>query len=340
MEKRIRAHRSRPAHASPRVLTVDVRDRAGGVSLAQSAGMRLANRLCNLITRHPLKRLPGLCLGLSVMSVACLPGAPPTEPFAAHAKHVLFVGNSLTNTNDLPRVFQDLAIAGGYDVGVTTLANANAALIDYAYDASAMTLVGRGTWDFVVLQQGTTSVAVCRDTLVLAARLMDPYIRRGGGVPALMMSWPSAHRQQLFPNVHDSFALAAQKVDGMFLPVGDAWLEAWKVNSQHGLYGGDGYHQSKAGTYLAALVIYKKLTGKDARALPTDLRVGADKILLPVAQVRQLQEAAHAANASPVSPVVMPATPVVAEYSARSSWFQAKVSAASATQTATATQLQ
>lgn len=88
-----------------------------------------------------------------------------------------------------------------------------------------------------MLQQGTTSVAVCRDTLVLAAQLIDPYIRRGGGVPALMMSWPSADRQQVFPNVHDSFALAAQRVNGMFLPVGDAWLEAWKVNAQQGLYG-------------------------------------------------------------------------------------------------------
>ena len=62
----------------------------------------------------------------------------------------------------------------------------------------------------------------------------------------------------------------------MFLPVGDAWLAAWKVNSQQGLYGVDCYHPSQAGTYLAALVIYEKLTGKDARALPTDLRVGAD----------------------------------------------------------------
>ncbi|MEP6834641.1 MAG: hypothetical protein ABJB74_14695 [Gemmatimonas sp.] len=253
-----------------------------------------------------------VCLVLSVVSVACLAGPTSTglvEPFDAHAKHVLFVGNSLTYTNDLPGVFQDLAIAGGYDVGVTTLAYPNVALIDYLSDANAMSVIGRGTWDFVVLQQGTTSVAVCRDTLVLAAQLMDPYIRRGGGVPALMMTWPSADRQQVFPNVHDSFALAAQTVNGMLLPVGDAWLEAWKVNPEQPLYSGDGYHPSQFGTYLAALVIYEKFTGKDARQLPVDLRVGIDKFVLPAAAVRQLQEAAHAANALPVPFVVVPPTP-------------------------------
>ncbi|MEO7363512.1 MAG: hypothetical protein ABI120_24485 [Gemmatimonadaceae bacterium] len=248
-------------------------------------------------------------LGTPMLLVACLASSPPTESNSTRTKHVLFVGNSLTYTNDLPGVFRDLANAGGYDVDVTTLAMANVALIDFVSDASAMTTIGNGSWNFVVLQQGTTSVPVCRDTLVLAARIMDPYIRRGGGVPALMMSWPTSARQHVFPNVHDSYALAAQTVNGLFLPVGDAWLEAWKVNPALGLYGSDGYHPSQAGTYLAALVIYEKFTGNDARLLPVDVRVGADRILLPAAQVRQLQEAAHATNLIPVPPVLVPPTP-------------------------------
>lgn len=255
-------------------------------------------------------RLSKTILATPLFVIACLASGPPTEPYSAHSKHVLFVGNSLTYTNDLPGVFRDLANAGGYDVGVTTLAYANVALIDFMKDANAVALIGNGGWNYVVLQQGTTSVAVCRDTLVLAAQQMDPLIRRGGGVPALMMSWPSSTRQQVFPNVHDSFALAAQSVNGVFLAVGDAWLEAWKMNPNLPLYGSDGYHPSQAGTYLAALVIYERLTGKDARQLPVDIRVGADRFLLPAAQVRQLQEAAHAANALPVPPVVVPPTPV------------------------------
>lgn len=254
-------------------------------------------------------RLFKIILAAPLFALACLASGPPTEPYSAHSKHVLFVGNSLTYTNDLPGVFRDLANASGFDVGVTALTYANVALIDFMKDANAVATIGNGGWNYVVLQQGTTSVAICRDTLVLAAQKMEPLIRRGGGIPALMMSWPASSRQHVFSNVHDSFALAAQSINGLFLPVGDAWLEAWKVNPGQSLYGGDGYHPSQAGTYLAALVLYEKLTGKDARLLPVDIRVGADRFLLPAAQVRQLQEAAHAANVLPVPDVIVPPTP-------------------------------
>lgn len=260
-------------------------------------------------------RISRSLLGTPLLLIACLATKPLVEPDYTHANSVLFVGNSLTYTNDLPGVFRDLAMAGGYDVGVTTLAAPNVALIDYVSDKNAMSTIGSGKWKYVVLQQGTTSVAVCRDTLVLAAKLLEPYIRRGGGIPAIMMSWPASNRQQVFPNVHDSYALAAQSVNGLFLPVGDAWLGAWRANASQSLYGSDGYHPSQAGTYLAALVIYEKLTGKDARQLPVDIRVGADRFLLPAAQVRQLQEAAHATNMIPVPPVIVPPTPIGAPIS-------------------------
>lgn len=254
-------------------------------------------------------RIPKTLFAAPLFLVACLASQPPTEPYSPRTHNVLFVGNSLTYTNDLPGTFRDLAIAGGYDVGVAMLASPNVALIDYAVDRNIMSTIGNGKWNYVVLQQGTTSVPICRDTLVLAAQLMDPYIRRSGGVPAIFMSWPASNRQQVFPNVHDSHALAAQTVSGIFLPVGDAWLEAWKANANQPLYGGDGYHPSQAGTYLAALVMYEKFTGKDARELPVDVRVGADKYLLPAAMVKQLQEAAHAANLLPVPLVIATAAP-------------------------------
>ena len=161
-----------------------------------------------------------------------------TEPISSHNSRVLFLGNSLTYTNDLPGVFRDLATAGGFDVGVSSVALPNTALIDYLSRADVLAVVDQG-WNYVVMQQGTTSVPVCRDTLVLAARLLASRIQAKGGAPAVMMSWPSSDRQSLFPAVHDSFALAAQTVDGVVPPVGDARLEAWKLNPRHALYSGN-----------------------------------------------------------------------------------------------------
>lgn len=260
-----------------------------------------------------------LVLLAPLLAMACLPnplgtGPANVDPSTPHAAHVLFIGNSLTAQNDLPGVFADLAIAGGYDVGVGTVAYPNTALIDYVSDRDVMGIIDRGGWDFVVLQQGTTSLPVCRDTLVLAAQIMSPRIRAAGGKPAIMMSWPSSDRQFAFPAVHDSYALAAQAVAGLFLPVGDAWLEAWKANPEQALYGGDGYHPGAQGTYLAALVIYEKLSGKDARDLPVNLTVGAYRIQLSSETVRALQKAAHDANARPVPTVIVaptqPSTPI------------------------------
>ncbi|MGV3710168.1 MAG: hypothetical protein ACO1Q7_15130 [Gemmatimonas sp.] len=263
--------------------------------------MRLSNR----------SRCGALLLTIvSLAGSACLRTAAPTEPLGDHAHSVLFVGNSLTYTNDLPAVFKDVARAGGFDVGVEMMAYPDVALIDYVYNASAMRFLEQSKWDFVVLQQGTTSVPICRDTLVLAAQRMDPLIRKNGGVPALMMTWPSASRQHVWNEVYTSYALAAQAIDGIFLPVGDAWLEAWKIDAQLQLYGSDGYHPGAAATLLAAYVLYEKLSGRDARELTTDIGSVTRQMQLPAAMVRLLQEAAHSANTKTVPKIVVPPTPV------------------------------
>ena len=255
-----------------------------------------------------MRKLISVLIASTALLGSCR-GHSSTEPLGVHGSKVLFLGNSLTYTNDLPGVFRDLAAAGGIDVGVQSVAYPNMALIDYLDRPEVLAIIDRG-WNYVVMQQGGSTLPICRDTLVLSAKLLAPRIRAKGGVPALLASWPSSDRQFAFPAAHESFALAAQAVDGVFLPVGDAWLEAWKINPAHALYGVDGYHPGREGTYLAALVIYEKLTGKDARELPVDMPVGADRFVLPETVVRELQIAAHIANSLPVPKVVVPPTPV------------------------------
>jgi hypothetical protein len=263
------------------------------------------------MTLSNLSRCRAVVLACTLSTVAgCLRTGAPTEPQDHHEHQVLFVGNSLTYTNDLPRVFQAISLASGYDVGVEMMANPDVALIDYVYNPAAMRELERSAWDFVVLQQGTTSVPICRDTLVLAAQRMDPLIRRNGGVPALMMTWPSASRQHVWNEVYASYALAAQSVDGVFLPVGDAWLEAWKIDSRMPLYGPDGYHPGQAGTLLAAFVLYEKFSGKDAREIPAVVRGVSEWIQLTDETIMRLKQAAHTANQKPVPKIVVPPTPV------------------------------
>jgi len=107
------------------------------------------------------------------------------------------------------------------------------------------------------------------------------------------MSWPTSSEPQLFNAVRLSFQAAATSVNGVFMPAGDAWRAALEANPQIQLYGGDGYHPGPLGTYLAALVVYEKVTGHDARLLPAQAVVAGVTLSTPEATVRFLQGIAH-----------------------------------------------
>jgi hypothetical protein len=210
---------------------------------------------------------------------------------------VLFIGNSLTYTNDLPRTVADLAASGGVTVRVASATGPDLALIDHLHGATnALAQLRLGGWQYVLLQQGPSTLPVNQDSLTLWTRMFDPYIRAGGARPALLMVWPSSDRLAFFDDVRLSYQNAAKAVGGMFIPAGQARREAWSTDPSLAFFSGDGFHPSPLGTYAAALVIYERVTGNDARQLPPRAVVAGQDLGLPDSTVRLLQNAAHAAN--------------------------------------------
>ena len=209
---------------------------------------------------------------------------------------ILFIGNSYTYENDLPGMVEALARATGSPVAVASVAKPDFALIDhYNGGSSARSVIARGGWKYVVLQQGPSSVEVNRDTLRLATRLFDADIRKVGATPALFSAWPSDSRRVDFPRAIESYQLAAADVNGVFLPVAGAWLAAWERDPTIVLYDGDGLHASPAGSYLTALVILSKLTGQSPIGSPAQLTLASGaRVTLPSALAAILQEAAAA----------------------------------------------
>ncbi|HET9454234.1 MAG TPA: hypothetical protein VFO66_08130, partial [Gemmatimonadaceae bacterium] len=100
---------------------------------------------------------------------------------------------------------------------------------------------------------------------------------------------------QDFTRASESYRMAADSVDGLLFPVGDAWLEAWKLDPNAPLYADDGLHPSAAGSYLAALVMYAALYGKSPVGLPASLRLRDGRTFgVPTALAATLQRAAEA----------------------------------------------
>jgi hypothetical protein len=230
----------------------------------------------------------------------CGGGRAPSEatPAKPSVYRVLFIGNSLTYTNDLPGTVAAMALTTGDTFQVQTVAAPNLALIDHvAGRTNAVDIIKSGHWDYVVLQQGPTSLPLYRDTLILATKWLQPYIREAGARSAQLMVWPSATKRASFDEVRRSSQLAAKAVGGLFLPAGEAWRAAWTAGPRIPLYAPDGFHPSELGTYLTALVVYEGLTGRDVRSLPPRATVAGRRLLVPTATVRILQQSAHEAVA-------------------------------------------
>jgi hypothetical protein len=190
---------------------------------------------------------------------------------------VLFIGNSLTATNDLPSRLRELSIAAGDALETSAVALPNYSLEDHWQRGDAARAIGRGGWTFVVLQQGPSALPASRVLLVDYTRRFDAQIRAAGGRTALYMVWPADRRRNDFPEVSASYAAAAAAVGGVLLPVGDAWQAAWRENPRLPLYGDDGFHPSRLATALAAVVIYERLAGKVVTRLPAGWSVPTEQ---------------------------------------------------------------
>jgi hypothetical protein len=181
---------------------------------------------------------------------------------------VLFIGNSLTEWNDLPGMVRTLAAAAGLNWHVEAQLLSGAGLEDHWERGFAQQRIGSGHWDAVVLQQGPSSLPESRANLRQWAGEFDALVRAAGGRSAAYMVWPDRSRFDWFDRVRDSYALAARDASGYFLPAGETWRAAWRHTPSLALYGGDGFHPSVAGSYAAALTIFAGLADRSPLGLP------------------------------------------------------------------------
>ena len=233
----------------------------------------------------------------ALLATACVGTAEPEDPVSA-GKPVFFVGNSLTYFNDMPFMIAAFAEADGQEsLGIGSLLVPDYSLEDHWTDGRALAEIRRGGWKVVVLQQGPSSLPENQALLAQWASRFADEARAVGARPALYMVWPESTRREAFDAVSASYRGAAEAVDGLLFPVGEAWRAAWRRDPDAPLYAADGYHPSVAGSYLAALVMYQQLYDRSPIGLPHALTLPIGRISVDSALARILQEAAAEANA-------------------------------------------
>lgn len=125
-----------------------------------------------------------------------LEGAGITEPqLIGEGRRALFIGNSYTYFADIPGLVQAMAdSAGGDKIAIETVAGPDMALVDHWNEGTAKREIAEGGWEWVILQQGPSSVQVNRDSLRTLTQLFGAEITKVSAKPALFSAWPSAAR--------------------------------------------------------------------------------------------------------------------------------------------------
>ncbi len=199
------------------------------------------------------------------------PGAP--RPGSAPGLRVLFLGSSLTYNNDMPLLVQAFANEVGKSVDVETVAKGGFSFEDHCNRGAALSTIRKGRWDFVVMQQGPSTLAASRRNMREWGRKLAGHIREAGARPALYMVWPGEDRLAYFDEVRTSYQLAAEDVDGMLIPAGEAWRAAWRRDPNIPLYRKDREHPSPTGSFLVALSIFGMLFSRSPVGLPARVRL-------------------------------------------------------------------
>jgi hypothetical protein len=172
---------------------------------------------------------------------------------------VLFVGNSLTETNDLPAMVAALASASGRKLEFRTITFGGFNLEDHWNQGDARAALATRNWDVVVMQQGPSALPESQLDLRRWATRWADEARALGTRPALMTVWPESYRRSALRDVIASYRRAALAARAELLPAGSAWQLTWDCDRRIPLYGADGFHPSTLGTQTAALVVYGRL---------------------------------------------------------------------------------
>jgi len=173
---------------------------------------------------------------------------------------VLFVGNSLTYTNDLPSLVAELAALDSVKLIHKSFTFPDYSLEDHWNEGRVEDEIEKGNYDYVVLQQGPSALDESRVLLIEYVKKLADVCKKANAQPVLFMVWPSKTRLFDLDRVIKNYSDAAKQTASILCAAGLAWKYAWKEDPGLELYSFDGFHPSLAGSLLSALTIYAGLS--------------------------------------------------------------------------------
>ncbi len=203
---------------------------------------------------------------------------------------VLFIGNSFTYFNDMPFTFLNMIKTVDPGARVDSLAYGGYTLAQYADETTevgrlAISKIVSYEWDYVILQEQSLLPCTDPDAFVAAVKKLCTIISQIDAKVILYQTW--AYRNgtdklaetgmeydEMTDKLAEAYRAAAEASGATVAPVGEYFRQiALSDHITHLINRNDNYHPSTSGSYLAACILYKTITGKTTIGLPSPSNV-------------------------------------------------------------------
>lgn len=185
---------------------------------------------------------------------------------------VLFVGNSHTYYNHVPRMVKEYFAASGVSVQVVMQTEGGKGLLYHCDRKDVIFNILYGDFDYVVLQD--VAKTFDRPNLLEGAeRLRCNALEASGATPVYYMIWAHRDEKKLQADITEAYAYVAGKQGALLAPAGEVWHKMLRGNKEIGFYQEDGNHATPLGSYLAAACIFYAISRRER---PLRITEGSD----------------------------------------------------------------
>ena len=222
--------------------------------------------------------------------------------FSQEEIRVLFLGNSYTYVNDLPKIIEDIATNENKVFTHASVTPGGCTLFQHVESQTSLSKIRQGNWDFVVLQEQSqlpvidyyrhNTLKPSYKALYDSIMLYNPNAKVVG-----YMTWGRRYGGQQCVNFGEGLYCSADFVDfnhmqdtltaaycenayatnSYVAPVGEAWKAALATDPSLVLHSNDNSHPSYDGSYLAACVFYSVFWNKTPIGIYHDKQIDEAK---------------------------------------------------------------
>ena len=206
------------------------------------------------------------------------------EELEGETQYILLIGNSYISQNNMPKILKDISCSKGLKTKVFKITKHNFRFLDHDEQEETDYLIGRKKWNFVILQNHGQVPSWNEDqlrdeSLPHAKSLADKIYANNSETKIIyMQTWARKDGDQdncpTSPLVCDftghtqaleaGYQIYADETDAVVAHVGSAFELIYKSEDSpvpfNDLWLEDGAHASHVGSYLAAAILFAKIT--------------------------------------------------------------------------------